>query len=88
VFPTYAANECLPNTEKDSVAELMGTTSWGYLRLLREQYKGAEFTPSSAQAEQQGCESVVAFFRHEDAAAGREFSETVNIVLKPQLTRC
>lgn len=66
---------CMADTDEEPLDELTGTTSWGYLRLRREQYKDADLKSWLERAEAQAWQDVFVFFKHEDAGAGPELAK-------------
>ena len=66
---------CLSDSEDEPLAELTGTTSWGYLRLRRERYNNADLKAWLERAEAQGWDEVFVFFKHEEAGAGPELAK-------------
>jgi uncharacterized protein YecE (DUF72 family) len=64
----------------DEDAEIVPTTSWGYLRLRKSDYTDEQTTAWAAQVAAQSWEQAFVFFKHEDAGVGplmaKKFLET------------
>lgn len=69
VFEVLRKNSCalcLADTDENPVTELIGTTSWGYLRLRSEGYTDEQLTQWIERIRSQGWNEAYVFFKHED----------------------
>ncbi len=66
---------CVSDTEPDSSAEIVATAPFGYLRLRRPDYSGADLASWRARIVSQEWDSAYVFFKHESEAAGPQMAE-------------
>jgi len=73
VFALLRRNDaalCIADAENDLEVPFASTASWGYLRLRRPDYDGAELKRWARQVREQGWSDAFVFFKHEDEAKG------------------
>lgn len=73
VFALLRRNDaalCIADAENDLEVPFASTASWGYLRLRRPDYDGAELKRWGKQVREQGWSEAFVFFKHEDEAKG------------------
>lgn len=61
---------CIADTDEEQEPAVVATASWGYLRLRRPQYKGAELINWARQIQAQPWQRAYVFFKHEDEGVG------------------
>lgn len=62
---------CLSDTDDgDETDAIVGTTTWGYLRLRRSDYPPAALKRWKTKIDAQGWEKTYVFFKHEDEGVG------------------
>jgi uncharacterized protein YecE (DUF72 family) len=61
---------CIEDTDENRINEIINTASWGYLRLRRSDYTGADLSQWAERIASQKWEKAFVFFKHEDAARG------------------
>lgn len=61
---------CLEDTDDDPTREMIGTASWGYLRLRRSDYTDDDLTQWMERISSQKWEKAFVFFKHEEEALG------------------
>jgi uncharacterized protein YecE (DUF72 family) len=61
---------CADTEESSGDEPIVGTASWGYLRLRRPDYQDADLARWGERIAQQGWERAYVFFKHEDEGAG------------------
>jgi uncharacterized protein YecE (DUF72 family) len=57
---------CIEDTDEDPVREIIGTTTWGYVRLRRSEYTDADLSHWLERIRSQKWERVFVFFKHEE----------------------
>ena len=65
---------CVADTDESESCELINTASWGYLRLRRRHYRGADLLQWKDRICSQGWDHAYVFFKHEDEATGPKFA--------------
>ncbi|MBI5664048.1 MAG: DUF72 domain-containing protein [Nitrospirae bacterium] len=65
---------CIADTDENPAKEIIGTTTWGYLRLRRSDYIDADLSQWMENIISQKWKRVFVFFKHEDAAKGPEMA--------------
>lgn len=65
---------CTADTDEDPADEIIGTASWGYLRLRRSGYTDADLSQWMKRILAQKWERAFVFFKHEDTAKGPEMA--------------
>jgi uncharacterized protein YecE (DUF72 family) len=63
---------CIEDTDESPANEIVGTASWGYLRLRRSDYTDADLSQWLKRIRSQQWENAFVFFKHEDEARGCE----------------
>jgi uncharacterized protein YecE (DUF72 family) len=63
---------CIADSEESPATEMVSTASWGYLRLRRPDYTGADLSRWMENILSQGWERAFVFFKHEEEAKGPE----------------
>lgn len=66
---------CLADTDEGESPALVSTTSWGYLRLRREDYSDQDLAAWRSAMEAQGWKEAFVFFKHEDQGAAPRLAE-------------
>ncbi len=61
---------CVSDTDEAPIDELVGTATWGYLRLRRSGYSEGELLDWAVRLRAQPWERAFVFFKHEDAGMG------------------
>jgi len=61
---------CIADADDELDIPIVCTANWGYLRLRREQYSGADLKKWMKQIQIQNWEKAFVFFKHEDAGTG------------------
>jgi uncharacterized protein YecE (DUF72 family) len=76
---------CLADVDEEGQAGagLVPTTSWGYLRLRRQEYSEVDLAAWAARVRAQPWESAYVFFKHEDEAKGPELAARLTALLAP-----
>ena len=65
---------CLADTDEAEVCDLIITANWGYLRLRRQEYSGADLLRWKERICAQTWDHAYVFFKHEDEATGPKFA--------------
>ena len=67
---------CAADTDEvaDADSLLVPTASWGYMRLRRTEYSGAELEEWPARVQRQAWDDAYVFFKHEDEGKGPRFA--------------
>jgi uncharacterized protein YecE (DUF72 family) len=65
---------CMADTDEREGCDLINTASWGYLRLRRREYSGADLLHWKQRIRLQPWDHAYVFFKHEDEAAGPKFA--------------
>ena len=65
---------CVADTDESESCELINTASWGYLRLRRRDYRGADLLRWKERICSQAWDHAYVFFKHEDEATGPKFA--------------
>jgi uncharacterized protein YecE (DUF72 family) len=65
---------CQADTDEEPVTNLTPTASWGYLRLRRAEYPGAQLDAWAERIRTQPWSSAWVFFKHEDEGRGPAFA--------------
>jgi uncharacterized protein YecE (DUF72 family) len=65
---------CVEDTDENPVQEIITTTTWGYLRMRRSDYRDADLTQWAEMILSQKWERAFVFFKHEDEAKGAELA--------------
>jgi uncharacterized protein YecE (DUF72 family) len=63
---------CIADTDESPANEIIGTASWGYLRLRRADYADADLSRWMERILSQKWERAFIFFKHEEEAKGPE----------------
>jgi uncharacterized protein YecE (DUF72 family) len=66
---------CVADTDEQESCELIATASWGYLRLRRREYAGADLLQWKEWISSQAWDHAYVFFKHEDEATGPKFAK-------------
>jgi len=66
---------CIADSDDDLEVPVVGTATWGYLRLRREGYTSASLRKWMSAVQSQKWESAYVFFKHEDEATGPKLAE-------------
>ena len=61
---------CLADVDEKPLAEIISTTSWGYLRLRRSEYSNADLFQWAERIHSQKWTRAFLFFKHEEKAIG------------------
>jgi uncharacterized protein YecE (DUF72 family) len=61
----------IEDTDEDPVTEIVGTASWGYMRLRRMDYAADALSQWARKVQDQKWRKAYVFFKHEDDAAAR-----------------
>jgi uncharacterized protein YecE (DUF72 family) len=61
---------CTADTDENPAEEIIGTASWGYLRLRRSDYTAADLSRWLERILSQPWEKTFVYFKHEDEALG------------------
>lgn len=61
---------CLADTDESERADLIPTASWGYVRLRRSQYSGADLSQWKEKILSQPWDQAYVFFKHEEEGIG------------------
>ncbi len=61
---------CIEDTDENPTSEIVGTATWGYLRLRRTDYTEADLSRWLERIRTQQWERVFVFFKHEEEATG------------------
>jgi uncharacterized protein YecE (DUF72 family) len=65
---------CVNDTDDGEDCRLISTASWGYLRLRRLEYTGADLLRWKNRICSQAWDHAYVFFKHEDEATGPKFA--------------
>jgi uncharacterized protein YecE (DUF72 family) len=65
---------CITDTDENPATEIIGTASWGYLRLRCSDYSDADLSEWIETILSQKWEKVFVFFKHEEEAKGPEMA--------------
>jgi uncharacterized protein YecE (DUF72 family) len=65
---------CISDTDEHPAGEIVGTASWGYLRLRRSDYRSVDLSLWSERILSQKWERAFVFFKHEEEAKGPEMA--------------
>ncbi len=65
---------CLADTDEGEGCDLINTASWGYVRLRRREYTGADLLRWKERICAQAWDHAYVFFKHEDEATGPKFA--------------
>jgi uncharacterized protein YecE (DUF72 family) len=65
---------CTADTDENPAQEIIGTATWGYLRLRRPGYTDADLAQWRERIHAQGWERAFVFFKHEDEARGPDLA--------------
>ena len=65
---------CVTDTDEGDDCDLISTASWGYLRLRRREYTGADLLRWKKRICSQAWDHAYVFFKHEDEATGPKFA--------------
>jgi uncharacterized protein YecE (DUF72 family) len=68
------ASLCIADADEDPANEIIRTAPWGYLRLRRSDYTGADLSRWLERILSQKWERAFVFFKHEDEAQGPEMA--------------
>ena len=72
---------CVADTDATENANLVATATWGYLRLRRSEYSGADLLEWKKRILSQRWDEAYVFFKHEDQGIGPKLaSEFLNLV--------
>jgi uncharacterized protein YecE (DUF72 family) len=63
---------CTPDSDDNPPAEIIGTATWGYLRLRRSDYTEADLSRWLDQIRAQNWDKAFVYFKHEEKAKGPE----------------
>jgi uncharacterized protein YecE (DUF72 family) len=66
---------CVADTDDGESCDLISTASWGYLRLRRREYSGADLLHWKKRICSQAWDHAYVFFKHEDEATGPRFAK-------------
>jgi uncharacterized protein YecE (DUF72 family) len=65
---------CVADIDEGEGCDLINTASWGYLRLRRREYTGADLLHWKKRICSQSWDHAYVFFKHEDEATGPKFA--------------
>ncbi len=65
---------CIADTDEEPANEIIGTASWGYVRLRRSDYTDADLSQWMERVLSQKWERAFVFFKHEEEAKGPEMA--------------
>jgi uncharacterized protein YecE (DUF72 family) len=65
---------CIADADEKPAQEIISTAPWGYLRLRRSDYTGADLAQWAERLLSQKWERAFVFFKHEDGAKGPEMA--------------
>ena len=65
---------CVADTDDGKTCDLITTANWGYLRLRRREYSGADLLHWKERICSQTWDHAYVFFKHEDEATGPKFA--------------
>jgi uncharacterized protein YecE (DUF72 family) len=65
---------CCADTDDKATTKLVGTTTWGYVRLRRETYSDAQLRKWIQQFRAQSWDQAYVYFKHEDTGTGPRFA--------------
>jgi len=66
---------CLADTDDEGEAPLVPTTTWGYLRLRRQDYSDSDLRLWTKKVQQQPWQEAFVFFKHEDEGRGPKLAK-------------
>jgi uncharacterized protein YecE (DUF72 family) len=66
---------CVADTDDEGETPLIPTTSWGYLRLRRQDYGDADLRLWARKVQQQSWKESFVFFKHEDEGKGPKLAK-------------
>jgi uncharacterized protein YecE (DUF72 family) len=69
------ASLCLAETDEEGETPLIPTTSWGYLRLRRQDYDDSDLKRWAKKVQQQSWNETFVFFKHEDEGKGPKLAK-------------
>ena len=65
---------CVADTDEHPCADLVGTASWGYVRLRRENYTKKDLSGWIERLRSQAWDTAFVYFKHEDTAIGTKLA--------------
>lgn len=63
---------CTPDSDENPATEIIGTASWGYLRLRRSDYTQTDLSRWRERLEAEPWKKAYVYFKHEDSVKGLE----------------
>lgn len=72
---SHGAALCLADTDDEEQTPLIPTTSWGYLRLRRQDYLDMDLIAWAKKVQQQPWNEAFVFFKHEDEGKGPKLAK-------------
>jgi uncharacterized protein YecE (DUF72 family) len=72
---SHGAALCLADTDDEEQTPLIPTTSWGYLRLRRQDYLDLDLSAWAKKVQQQPWNEAFVFFKHEDEGKGPKLAK-------------
>ncbi len=81
------ASLCTADSDENPAHEIVSTASWGYLRLRRSDYTGADLSDWIERILSQKWERAFVFFKHEDEAGGAEMAIRFNELLDSRVKK-
>src|SRR6266496_5334610 len=86
VFEAWRSHDCALCVAEDEelATPFLATTSWGYLRLRRQDYSDENLREKAVQLLSQPWSEAYVFFKHEEGATGPKLAERLmNILVTP-----
>jgi uncharacterized protein YecE (DUF72 family) len=71
----HGAALCIADTDETENPQIVSTTSWGYLRLRRTEYREADLQKWADRVTSQSWTTAYVFFKHEDEGKGPQYAE-------------
>jgi uncharacterized protein YecE (DUF72 family) len=65
---------CIADTDERPMAQLIGTTNWGYVRLRRKNYTRRSLAKWVTNLRSMAWKEAYVFFKHEDTGTGPKFA--------------
>ena len=78
---------CVADTDDSEGSDLINTATWGYLRLRRREYSGADLMLWKERIRSQPWDHAYVFFKHEDEATGPKFATELLDFNQPRLAK-
>ena len=75
VLQSSGASLCLADTDDGGATPLVETSSWGYLRLRRQDYNDSDLKLWATKVRERPWEQTFVFFKHEDEGKGPKLAK-------------